>query len=64
MDNETFRRDDHRVSIQITQDDAGKKTYVCTHHLGERCPFSIPLTQEQYSATVFRLLTLGYRAQP
>jgi hypothetical protein len=60
--NEIFRKGDHQVGIQITQDDAGEKRYVCTHHTGERQAFSIPLTQDQYSATVFRLLTLGYKA--
>lgn len=62
MVNEIFRKGDHQVGIRITQDDAGKKMYVCTHLTGERLAFSIPLTQDQYSATVFRLLTLGYKA--
>lgn len=62
MVNEIFRKGDQQVGIRIIQDDAGEKSYVCTYHLGERCPFAIPLTQEQYSATVFQLLTRGYRA--
>jgi hypothetical protein len=60
--NEIFRRGDHRVGIQIAQDDVGVKRYMCIHHVGERHAFTIPLTQDQYSATVFRLLTLGYKA--
>jgi Ni,Fe-hydrogenase I small subunit len=58
---ETYKRGDQRVAIKIFHD-AEEKKYFCTYHLGERTPFTIQLTQDQYSTTVFRLLTRGYKA--